>query len=191
MAAAVTMSPAASTPEPGAGVAYFESRAVAILAGRRAEVLALKPDAAGWRKVLAREEIVALHEAAHLVAARELGFVPYECRLAPGERYDGIACYGTTPERPPHLGPPEDLQTDTHRLVRDYCPALALARYGKITWRTVRACIRRLTVQTDELLAASWLLVWHIANALLREKTLNQVRIAELLNPHPRRESSL
>jgi hypothetical protein len=188
-AAAVTMSLGAwcSGEAPGFGVAHFERKAIAILAGRRAEARALKPDAEGWRKVLDRQTLTGLHESAHLVAAYKVGLVPYEARLMPGERRDGIACYGTTPVRPPqHESTEHDLAPDRHKLVRDYCPALALAWYGELTWQSIRACIRKLTAQTDELVAAHLLLIWNVANALLRRGRLDQKEIADLLNPPPR-----
>jgi hypothetical protein len=83
--------------------------------------------------------------------------------------------------RPPRETTEYDLSPDRHKLVRDYCPALALAWYGAFTWRTVRACIGKLTAQADELVAANWLLIWAAANALLLRGVLTQDEISRLL----------
>lgn len=170
------------------GLTYYVNQAVICLAGRRAEKRGLQGSEPGWQRVLDREQRIALHEAGHALVALKLGQFVYEAAIItePGINA-GYIKHGATPQRPPEK--PLRKETDERSLVRRFAPAVALAWYGSIGFRCIRACIRMLTAQTDEMLAADWPLVWHVANALLQERTLSQERIAMLLAPRRRRWS--
>jgi hypothetical protein len=167
------------------GRTWAQKAVTVSLAGRLAERKGGAPDAQGWRPLLSDSYRIALHEAAHAVAARAVGWYPEElviCRddaelkfLENGQVVRGYAAYSTTPVMPARDTPTESRWSDRHQIAM-----LCLTMAGE--WRSAVSLIHRLRAETSALIDLHWEAVRHLASELDIRKTVGRSRIDEILD---------
>ena len=172
----------------GAAIRKIEDCAVITLAGPAGERRAHRGSEAGWRRHRGPSEVLALHEAGHVVVARALGqnvlFVSINPNpsvlTADGRCYAaGFMMHSQLPTIPEGWQPPATLTTDRHHAA-ELAAVLAPLPAG---WRSTLQTVRRLKHEAEALVEQYWSEVCVVARELLLHGELTQEQIESLCGP--------
>lgn len=165
------------------GRAWAEKRVIIALAGSIAQRRAHQGSAAGWKRMLSPEQSTCFHEAGHAVVAHALGWHAYELTLEPdpaltvetGASVSAYCSTGTKPECPGGAKTTGVMNSD-RRTAAMFCVVIG----GD--WKGALRCLRALRATAAELVERNWLSIGYLAFELERCRTLNQDRIAVILD---------
>ena len=158
-----------------------ERRVIVSLAGSIGERRTVEPDSLGWRRVVSRAQSTCIHEAAHAVVARALGWHVYELNLDPdpslrdqtGAPVMAYASTGRKPER--SKAPPDGVINSDRRTAALLC----FARAGD--WKGAVRLIHEFRAAAADLIERNWLMVTCLASELEFHRRLDQGHIARIL----------
>ncbi|HWB96393.1 MAG TPA: hypothetical protein VG672_06815 [Bryobacteraceae bacterium] len=150
---------------------------------KRAEMAAARTDAAGWSRHYDPMTPVAVHESGHLLVCALMGQPFQRVSIRPLPNSGGRLMRGDQPVAPDADAVPG---SSDRKLIVGRLHWLWLA-YDSPDWKGMRAILRRLRGETDELLTRHWHYVEAVANRLLVRLELDGVEAAGLLaglRPH-------
>jgi hypothetical protein len=153
-------------------------------------VLSMAGPEAGRRKSLRQSyrfysdetDILAFHEAGHVIAARILGVPVFSATIIPSVE---LGCDGHVRLYPPPAGPeepsPTDMKRSANRLRLEWCRSLWFNDGQIHNWKMIRWIFRRAKSDAKLLLYQHWRLVEAVAGGLLTHKILTGEQIDAII----------
>jgi len=163
----------------------LENDVVVAFAGKAAERRAKQRDHAGWLRMRSPDELTALHEAGHAIAARIVGRTVLELSVIPqpavpvGRTYlAGFCKHGDAPDENPVEEHFCHLETDSKRAAQ-LCMILS---DPMMSWKPALRTARELRERARTLVEMHWRIISILGGALAFHKHLRQDEIGSILD---------